>query len=46
MVLYLIPCYSHYSAAQQKRKEKIVEFFDTAGPELSSNPEWTKWFGA
>ncbi|CAG8485301.1 2863_t:CDS:10 [Paraglomus brasilianum] len=32
-------------AAQQKRKEKILEFFDTAGPELSSNPEWTKWFG-
>ncbi|CAG8497631.1 8988_t:CDS:2 [Paraglomus occultum] len=32
-------------AAQQKRKEKIMEFFDTAGPELSSNPEWTKWFG-
>ncbi|CAG8439635.1 10897_t:CDS:10 [Ambispora gerdemannii] len=32
-------------ATQHKRKDKIVEFFDTFGAELNGNPEWTKWFG-
>ncbi|CAG8576581.1 34172_t:CDS:2, partial [Racocetra persica] len=30
---------------QQKRKEKVFEFFDAFGTELNGNSEWTKWFG-
>ncbi|PKC63967.1 WD40 repeat-like protein [Rhizophagus irregularis] len=32
-------------ATQQKRKDKILEFFETFGAELNGNPEWLKWFG-
>ncbi|GES84047.1 WD repeat-containing protein 91 isoform X2 [Rhizophagus clarus] len=32
-------------ATQQKRKEKIFEFFETFGAELNGDPEWSKWFG-
>ncbi|CAG8538442.1 3055_t:CDS:10 [Dentiscutata erythropus] len=32
-------------ATQQKRKEKVLEFFDTFGTELNGNSGWTKWFG-
>ncbi|KAG0353777.1 WD repeat-containing protein 91, partial [Gamsiella multidivaricata] len=31
-------------AIQHKKKEKIVEFFDTHGAELQGNPEWVRWF--
>ncbi|CAG8671099.1 12495_t:CDS:10 [Funneliformis mosseae] len=32
-------------ATQQKRRDKLIEFFDTFGTELVGNPEWSKWFG-
>ncbi|CAG8672148.1 11514_t:CDS:10 [Funneliformis caledonium] len=32
-------------ATQQKRRDKLIEFFDTFGAELIGNPEWSKWFG-
>ncbi|CAG8490833.1 14034_t:CDS:2 [Acaulospora colombiana] len=32
-------------AIQQKRKDKVLMFFDTFGAELSKNSEWSKWFG-
>ncbi|CAI2175437.1 8981_t:CDS:10 [Funneliformis geosporum] len=32
-------------ATQQKRRDKVIEFFDTFGTELNGNPEWSKWFG-
>ena len=32
-------------AMQAKRREKVIEFFDTYGAELHENPEWLKWFG-
>ncbi|KAG0215672.1 WD repeat-containing protein 91 [Mortierella sp. GBA30] len=31
-------------AIQHKRKEKVVEFFETHGSELQGNPEWVRWF--
>ncbi|CAG8487960.1 682_t:CDS:2 [Racocetra persica] len=31
-------------ATQQKRKEKVLEFFDMFETELNGNPEWSKWF--
>ncbi|KAM3580676.1 hypothetical protein VKS41_006739 [Umbelopsis sp. WA50703] len=31
-------------AMQAKRREKVIEFFDTYGAELHENPEWLKWF--
>ncbi|KAI7872923.1 WD40-repeat-containing domain protein [Spinellus fusiger] len=36
----------HYlvHAIQHKKKEKVVEFFDTFGPELHDKPEWSQWF--
>lgn len=33
-------------ATQQKRKDKVLEFFETFGAELNGNPEWSKWFGS
>ncbi|CAG8542217.1 9299_t:CDS:2 [Racocetra fulgida] len=39
---YLV--YGKSFATQQKRKEKVFEFFDTFGTELNGNSEWTKWF--
>ncbi|CAG8449058.1 4584_t:CDS:10 [Dentiscutata heterogama] len=32
-------------ATQQRRKEKVLEFFDTFETDLNGNPEWSKWFG-
>ncbi|CAG8737721.1 25192_t:CDS:2, partial [Gigaspora rosea] len=32
-------------ATQQKRREKVLEFFDAFGTELNGNSGWTKWFG-
>ncbi|KAF0556422.1 WD40 repeat-like protein [Gigaspora margarita] len=32
-------------ATQQKRKEKVLEFFDTFEADLNGNSEWSKWFG-
>ncbi|CAG8661292.1 19730_t:CDS:2 [Cetraspora pellucida] len=31
-------------ATQQKRKEKVLEFFDTFETDLNGNSEWSKWF--
>ncbi|CAG8810334.1 29895_t:CDS:2, partial [Gigaspora margarita] len=31
-------------ATQQKRKEKVLEFFDTFEADLNGNSEWSKWF--
>ncbi|CAJ0906535.1 5872_t:CDS:2 [Entrophospora sp. SA101] len=30
---------------QQKRKDKVLEFFEILGAELNENNEWAKWFG-
>lgn len=30
---------------QHKRRDKVIEFFDTFGPELHGKPEWSQWFG-
>ncbi|CAG8571169.1 15284_t:CDS:2, partial [Dentiscutata erythropus] len=32
-------------ATQQRRKEKVLEFFDTFEANLNGNSEWSKWFG-
>ncbi|CAG8478878.1 7972_t:CDS:10 [Dentiscutata heterogama] len=40
---YLV--YGSLRTTQQKRKEKVLEFFDTFGTELNGNSGWTKWFG-
>ncbi|CAG8508961.1 4961_t:CDS:10 [Acaulospora morrowiae] len=32
-------------AIQQKRRDKVLLFFDSFGTELSKNAEWSKWFG-
>ncbi|RIA99611.1 WD40-repeat-containing domain protein [Glomus cerebriforme] len=40
----LIKYYLVY-ATQQKRKDKIFEFFETFGSELNGISEWSKWFG-
>ncbi|KAI8349228.1 WD40-repeat-containing domain protein [Choanephora cucurbitarum] len=36
----------HYliHAIQHKRRDKVIEFFDTFGPELHGKPEWSSWF--
>ncbi|KAG0256747.1 WD repeat-containing protein 91 [Mortierella polycephala] len=31
-------------AIQHKRKEKVIEFFETHGAELQGNMEWVRWF--
>ncbi|KAF9154434.1 WD repeat-containing protein 91 [Actinomortierella ambigua] len=31
-------------AIQHKRREKVVEFFDTHGADLQGNIEWVRWF--
>lgn len=30
---------------QHKRRDKVIEFFDTYGAELYGKPEWSQWFG-
>nr|CAG8597651.1 7_t:CDS:2 [Entrophospora candida] len=30
---------------QQKRKDKVLEFFEILGAELNESNEWAKWFG-
>ncbi|ORY95843.1 WD40-repeat-containing domain protein [Syncephalastrum racemosum] len=31
-------------AIQHKRRDKVIEFFDTFGSELHGKPEWAQWF--